>query len=110
MFYLAKVEMNLGNLSSMFIEKILEVKDKITKNGNQETEMSNKSNENNLNQINDKESKKEENVKEEVREEKATKSNDLENLTVAELREMAKDKDVKGYSTMKKAELLDALK
>ena len=56
------------------------------------------------------ESKKEENVKEEVREEKATKSNDLENLTVAELREMAKDKDVKGYSTMKKAELLDALK
>ncbi len=62
MFYLAKVEMNLGNLSSMFIEKILEVKDKITKNGNQETEMSNKSNENNLNQINDKESKKEENI------------------------------------------------
>ena len=48
-------------------------------------------------------------MKEEVREEKATKSNDLENLTVAELREMAKDKDVKGYSTMKKAELLDAL-
>ncbi len=59
MFYLAKVEMNLGNLSSMFIEKILEVKDKITKNGNQETEISNKSN---LNQINDKESKKEENI------------------------------------------------
>ncbi|MCI8276350.1 MAG: VanZ family protein [Clostridia bacterium] len=51
--------MNLGNLSSMFIEKILEVKDKITKNGNQETEISNKSN---LNQINDKESKKEENI------------------------------------------------
>ena len=59
MFYLAKVEMNLGNLSSMFMEKIFEVKDKITKNGNQETEISNKSN---LNQINDKESKKEENI------------------------------------------------
>ena len=46
MFYLAKVEMNLGNLSSMFIEKILEVKDKITKNGNQEEEniVSNQSN------------------------------------------------------------------
>ena len=45
-----------------------------------------------------------------VKEEKATKSQDLSKLTVAELREMAKDKDVKGYSTMKKAELIDALK
>lgn len=35
---------------------------------------------------------------------------DLESLKVSELREMAKDKDIKGYSTMKKAELLDALK
>lgn len=34
---------------------------------------------------------------------------DLTNLTVAELREMAKAKDVKGYSTMKKAELIEAL-
>ncbi|MCI5553001.1 MAG: Rho termination factor N-terminal domain-containing protein [Tenericutes bacterium] len=31
-------------------------------------------------------------------------------MTVAELRELAKSKDIKGYSTMKKAELLDALK
>ena len=45
-----------------------------------------------------------------VKEEKATKSQDLSKLTVAELREMAKNKDVKGYSTMKKAELIDALK
>ncbi|MDD2519196.1 MAG: Rho termination factor N-terminal domain-containing protein, partial [Bacilli bacterium] len=28
----------------------------------------------------------------------------------AELREMAKEKNVKGFSTMKKAELVDALK
>ena len=35
---------------------------------------------------------------------------ELDKLTVAELREMAKAKEVKGYSTMKKAELLDALK
>ena len=35
---------------------------------------------------------------------------DLSTKTVAELRELAKDKEVKGYSTMKKAELLDALK
>ena len=31
-------------------------------------------------------------------------------MTVAELREMAKAKDVTGASTMKKAELIDALK
>ncbi len=41
-------------------------------------------------------------------EEKATK--DLSTLTVSELREMAKSKEIKGYSTMKKAELLEALK
>ena len=35
---------------------------------------------------------------------------DLSKMTVAELREAAKDKDIKGYSTMKKAELIDALK
>lgn len=35
---------------------------------------------------------------------------DLSKLTVAELREMAKSKNIEGYSTMKKAELLEALK
>ncbi len=55
-------------------------------------------------------------VKEEVKETKKasekteSKSTDLSKMTVAELREMAKEKDIKGYSTMKKAELLDALK
>ncbi len=43
-------------------------------------------------------------------EEKAQESEDLTSKTVSELREMAKAKEVKGYSTMKKAELLDALK
>ncbi|MFZ0488959.1 MAG: 50S ribosomal protein L21 [Salegentibacter sp.] len=36
-------------------------------------------------------------------------SNDLSKNTVAELREMAKEKGVEGYSSMKKAELIAAL-
>ena len=43
-------------------------------------------------------------------EKKAEVKEDLAEKTVAELRDLAKAKDVKGYSTMKKAELLDALK
>ena len=43
-------------------------------------------------------------------EKKAEVKEDLTEKTVAELRDLAKSKDVKGYSTMKKAELLDALK
>lgn len=54
-----------------------------------------------------KEVKEEKTVKEEVKEEKASK--DLTKLTVAELREMAKQQEIKGYSTMKKAELIEAL-
>lgn len=42
--------------------------------------------------------------KEEVKEE-----TDLNKLTVAQLKDMAKDKDITGYSTMKKAELISAL-
>ena len=35
---------------------------------------------------------------------------DLDSLKVADLRELAKDKGIAGYSTMKKAELIEALK
>ena len=61
------------------------------------------------------EAKKEEKVAEvkEVKEtvkEKAAVKEDLTGKTVAELRELAKAKEIKGYSTMKKAELLEALK
>jgi len=41
---------------------------------------------------------------------KAEVKEDLTEKTVSELRELAKAKEVKGYSTMKKAELLEALK
>lgn len=46
------------------------------------------------------------NIKEAKKEES---SNDLESMTVTELRNMAKDAGVKGFSTMKKQELIDNL-
>ena len=46
-------------------------------------------------------------VKEEV---KKAADTDLSSKTVSELRELAKSKEIKGYSTMKKNELLEALK
>ncbi len=54
------------------------------------------------------EAKKE--VKEVKSEPKKAEKEDLTTKTVAELRELAKAKEVKGYSTMKKAELIEALK
>ena len=57
-----------------------------------------------------KEVKAESAKKETKKEVKKEEAKDLSKLTVAELREMAKAKDVKGASTMKKAELIDALK
>ena len=55
--------------------------------------------------------KEETTVKEEVEnEEKPELELDLNILTVAELRDLAKKKEIKGYSKMKKDELIESLK
>lgn len=58
-----------------------------------------------------KETKKEETkeVKEEKKTEKKVSKKDLKDLTVSELKAMAKDKEIAGFSTMKKDELIKAL-
>lgn len=48
--------------------------------------------------------------KKEVVENTEEKSGDLSKMTVAELRDMAKNANISGYSTMKKSELIEALK
>jgi large subunit ribosomal protein L21 len=54
-------------------------------------------------------SKKTSAKKEETKKEETKTSNDLNDHTVVELREMAKEKGIEGYSSMKKAELVAAL-
>ena len=75
-----------------------------------------KSSKNSVKETKVEEAKTEEKAEEKVEEKAATKvkkaevKEDLTEKTVAELRELAKAKEIKGYSTMKKAELIEALK
>ena len=52
----------------------------------------------------------EEEVEEDDVEDNDVSEEDLESMTVAELRALAKDRGITGYSTLKKAELIDVLK
>lgn len=54
--------------------------------------------------------KQEEPKQEKTETKKETKAEDLETKTLQELKSMAKEKGLKGYSTMKKADLISALK
>ena len=95
-----------GKNDDNIMEKALETVKRREPRRNFDKKFSDKKNKKSFTKEVRRENPKKEEVKETVKEEKA----DLSKMTVAELRDLAKTKEIKGYSTMKKAELLEALK
>ena len=95
-----------GKNDDNIMEKALETVKRREPRRNFDKKFSDKKNKKSFTKEVRRENPKKEEVKETVKEEKA----DLSKMTVAELRDLAKAKEIKGYSTMKKAELLEALK
>ncbi len=90
--------------------KEVNVMEKVLENTKKPTEKVKETSKEEIKAVSKEEVKEEVKVVEKKEVKKAVAKVDLSTKTVAELRELAKEKNIKGYTTLKKAELLEALK